>query len=490
MPDAPFDPSYMIETRGDGRLAPPSDTEQVRTLVTTAAEHGHLVVHLHGGLVPAKAGRAGAAAMAPRYREWGAAPVAFVWRTGPAEILCGNLGELMGEDFFEKVLKLALRFVVGRLKLPGGGKSGDGFAAVSDLDVNKALASRAAAAEPFGELDGTPDELDPHELGKVEQTAQADPGLRAAAERIVETDAASRGLVSYDGPRVETAMDPEILAEIGGGDAAGGGKGLLQMAAVGRHVGRVVFRVVKRFAQGRAHGVYCTSVEEICREFYVARTGGALWKLIKDEAEDTFHPGLGAPRGGRLFVDTLAAAFAAGRRPRITVVGHSAGSIFAAHLVRELAAVGIQVDDLVLLAAAARFSLFGEALGDAGALAPRRQHHIALSEECESGYWEVPVLYPRSLLYMVSGAAELGDDGKSLADEPLLGMQRFWDRPKLVLAGPPSAQVAWEALAAAKTRLLLGRRDDGSVHRHGGLTSPDEAEQVMVELGRILTAPA
>lgn len=490
MPDVPFDPSFMIETGGDGRLAPPTDPAQVRALIDAAVGHGHLLVHLHGGLVSARAGRAGAAALAPKYREWGAAPVAFVWHTGPAEILCGNLHEVMTEDFFEKVLKLALRFVVGRLKLPGGGKSGDGFATVSDLDVNKALASRAASAEPFGELDGTPDELDPHELGKVEQTAQADPGLRAAAERIVETDAASRGLVSYEGPRVETAMDPEVLAEIGGGDAAGGGRGLLQMAAVGRHVGRVVFRVVKRFAQGRAHGVYCTCVEEICRELYVAKTGGTLWKMIKDEAEDTFASTLGAPRGGRLFVDTLAAAFAAGKRPRITVVGHSAGSIFAAHLLRELAAVGIQVDDLILLAAAVRFSLFGQAMADVGVLAPKRQHHIALSEECEAGYWEVPVLYPRSLLYMVSGAAELGDKGVSLADEPLLGMQRFWDRPKLAQAGPPSAQVAWDALAAAKTRLLLGRRDDGSVHKHGGLTSPDEAPKVMVELQRILTAPA
>src|SRR5262249_34038391 len=45
---------------------------------------------------------------------------------------------------------------------------------------------------------------------------------------------------------------------------------------------------------------------------------------------------------------------------------------------------------------------------------------FALNDHLESGYWEAPPLYPRSLLYMVSGMFE------RVPDAPLLGMGRYF----------------------------------------------------------------
>lgn len=44
-----------------------------------------------------------------------------------------------------------------------------------------------------------------------------------------------------------------------------------------------------------------------------------------------------------------------------------------------------------------------------------------LKDELDRGYWEVPVIYPASLLYLVSGLFE--DES---GDTPLVGMQRFF----------------------------------------------------------------
>ena len=48
----------------------------------------------------------------------------------------------------------------------------------------------------------------------------------------------------------------------------------------------------------------------------------------------------------------------------------------------------------------------------------------SLSDEDERAYYEVPVLYPGSLLYIISGLLESEDDAKT-QDMPIVGMQRY-----------------------------------------------------------------
>ena len=83
------------------------------------------------------------------------------------------------------------------------------------------------------------------------------------------------------------------------------------------------------------------------------------------------------------------------------------------------------------MAPACDFALFASVLAPAAFFDNVRV--FALREALESGYWEVPAIYPRSLLYLVSGAFEVEAGPKQLGayDLPLLGMERYYTSPKI-----------------------------------------------------------
>lgn len=460
----------MIETAGDGVLAPPSTRAQVEALAQRAVACGHLVVHLHGGLVSSALGRISASTLAPTYAAAKAFPVAFVWNTHPIAIVLGNWREILNEAFFERILEIVVKWTVGRFKRTEGGKSTSGLENPPDDEVREELRTRANEHEPYAGVGGVTKELSRDDLNAFERAVSRDRRLVEVTAAIIGAEDGAKG--GGTGAPVATRMDPEVLQELGGEE---GSKGVLSIMALVKHAAAVLKRVISRFARGRDHGVYATCVEEIGREFYVAAVGTKLWTMIKQEAADTFGDG---ERGGRVFVDALAAATAKHGPPRITVVGHSAGSIYACHLVVELAKKGLHVDDLVLLAAAVQYEVFGERMTAAAILLGRppvhRFHLIALDDACERGYWEIPLLYPRSLLYLVSGAAE------SIPDEPLLGMERFWTS-KALAKGEDVRRI----LAGAKFHWLAPLAD-GKVYRHGGLFSPTDSPAVIEMLAQIL----
>jgi len=75
----------------------------------------------------------------------------------------------------------------------------------------------------------------------------------------------------------------------------------------------------------------------------------------------------------------------------------------------------------------------------------------SLTDDTEHGYYEVPVLYPGSLLYIISGLLESEDDGGS-GDMPLVGMQRY-ERTKYPFTQAEVTQV-WQFLKAAPAQLV------------------------------------
>jgi hypothetical protein len=116
----------------------------------------------------------------------------------------------------------------------------------------------------------------------------------------------------------------------------------------------------------------------------------------------------------------------------VHLVGHSAGAIFHAALLERLVEAGVQVASMALLAPALRVDEFEHDilrhLGANGAvrrfavfnLSDRRE----LDDVCAARGVDV---YHKSLLYLVSRALEKRAPGQSEA--PLLGMERFFDRP-------------------------------------------------------------
>ena len=89
--------------------------EMVNEIVVSAAASDRVVLHFHGGLVSEKRGRAVAADLLPVYRDAGAYPVFFVWRSGLLEVLRGKLRKTPARTPSRHFEKLVLKFVIGNV---------------------------------------------------------------------------------------------------------------------------------------------------------------------------------------------------------------------------------------------------------------------------------------------------------------------------------------------------------------------------------------
>jgi hypothetical protein len=74
--------------------------------------------------------------------------------------------------------------------------------------------------------------------------------------------------------------------------------------------------------------------------------------------------------------------------------------------------------DVVLVAAGVSFEKLGASID----LFNNRFRFFALKDEYEGGYWEIPPLYDKSLLYFVSALCERDRN----MDREMVGMQRYW----------------------------------------------------------------
>jgi hypothetical protein len=136
-----------------------------------------------------------------------------------------------------------------------------------------------------------------------------------------------------------------------------------------------------------------------------------------------------ADAGGTAFLQNLGIAWQRNPNLKVTLMGHSAGAIYLQRFVEAfddffVSQPARQVE-VVALAAALSFERMNEGLS----VLKRRASGVrmfGLSDKREGGYWEVPGIYNKSLLYIVSSLCESDPE----ADKPLVGMQRYWSRTR------------------------------------------------------------
>ena len=195
------------------------------------------------------------------------------------------------------------------------------------------------------------------------------------------------------------------------------------------------------------------------------------WDDMKTRAEAVSDHAAG---GARLLLDRLTPLR---NRIRLHLVGHSAGAVLQARLLRELAADGWTVETLNLLAPATtvqRFQNDVEPQLRAGTV--RRTLQLHLTDECENnenGTMRAALLYKRSLLYLISNAFE-GARGV-----PVLGMEKYFDRD-VATALPPNFTVRVAPTSAAS----------GAV-RHGDFDNDKKSRAAVIAhmLGQAVPAP-
>lgn len=402
-PKGTFKESGKLKTR-------PADIDAIFAHLEQAGSK-KLVVHFHGGLVPEAAGAATALKMAGVYSAAGAHPVTFIWETGLVETVSRNVTQIGETQLFQTLLKYLLRQLAKRLGVDVGGKGAVGE--VSDLDVQEQL----ARDEPFVDKEG---------MVRAKAKSLSEPELMPLQTEIeydLQYDMQKDNALAGAGPTSadeQNVLKPELRDNLD----LEGGKGF-SIAAVAVLLAKVAIQVIRRFMNGRDHGLYTTVVEEILRSLYLADFGAWTWGGMKNASAAMWLPNTGPldedSHPGSYFIQRLATYQKAHPDLIIDLVGHSAGSIAICNLFAALQRhkISLDVRNVIFLAPACLTRLMhSEIVTQPGRFKNFRV--FTMTDANEQKDQLVPRLYNRSLLYFISGVLE--DE----PDAPIAGMQRFW----------------------------------------------------------------
>jgi hypothetical protein len=422
----------------NGKMATDTPEVFVRAMAKQAASSASIVFHFHGGLVKEASGRETAERLFPVYEDAGAFPVFYLWESGLLETLRNNLAEIAQEQIFRLLWKRVAKVVLAKMAQDAGQRAAGVLPLVDARDTERAIEQsldRDVTGEDSVDLlaEAEPSPQLPNELSQSEQLA-LELELQQDAELQIEVTKISNGLrdpneIQQDLARSATGVrgSSRTLMDPGALDALidrpqPGDRGALSFLKVARAVVTIAVKVISRMVRKRDHGWHATIIEEILREFYVANVGGVIWELMKKDTADCFKADAKL-FGGTCFLDALANEIAVQQTaPRIVLVGHSTGAVFISEFIE--CAVGKLPANvtfgIIFLAAASRFEKTAKTIQDHQARI-RATRSFGMKDDVEKADRLVPVLYPHSLLYFVSGVVE-GDE-----DVPLVGMQRFYD---------------------------------------------------------------
>jgi hypothetical protein len=382
-----------------------------------------LVVHFHGGLVSRASAHASAQILLTNaYAPSKASPVFFIWNSDLWTTLTKNMDEIAQEPIFKRLVLRVVQLALGKLrKTADSGARGDELEFDPLIGIDKSLEGIEKYATQNEPANPARVELTDEEQKQIDKELQADKVLKdeslAIAANLTPPAPGSRGAALT--PR-KTLMAAQVQEEIAAEDKAPDARDLATIVTILRYGAKIVAAVVKRYVHKRDHGLYATAVEEVLRTLYFDDAAFTVWRTMKKDTADAFGEDTNV-FGGTAFIDELKKWWKPGRR--IVLVGHSTGAIYIGHLLAHVEELVLPADlrfDVVFLAPACTFDFMAEHL-------PAFQNRVAnfrmfaMTDQNERGYWEIPVLYRGSLLYLVSGICE--DE----VDKPILGMQRYHD---------------------------------------------------------------
>ncbi|MDH6219207.1 hypothetical protein [Streptomyces pseudovenezuelae] len=412
--------------------------------VIASLDRRRVVLHFAGGLLGHESAALALGGAAEAYDGAGACSVFLLQGGGLRQTLTRNLPRVLREAVFQIVLARVLWCVLGKaaersvLGARGGAQSGKlPIPTVNRVAVE--LSALQRGDEPYAT---TAPRVDVSSLTAAEErwlteSLSRDRQLRSLGHSVREDE----GLLM-------SSTRAEAAEHHGSGH---GSRAVLELATglLVRKVVNAVRAVIERFRAGTHHGLYPTVVEEILREFCLAHLGGAVWAGMKDEAVTAFRSGDGSSTGlGRHFLNGFIDTVSGPETREVTLVGHGSGvplmnAFLAALDARRGLAEGIlpadfRIRDVVAVAPMCTFPELASMLRCRNT-AFERFRMFALTDEAEQADHLVPVAYPRSLLYFVSGVLERDANGTS-AVLPLSGMAR-WYGPGQTAGGPEAEEV-------------------------------------------------
>jgi hypothetical protein len=179
----------------------------------------------------------------------------------------------------------------------------------------------------------------------------------------------------------------------------------------------------------------------------MANFGSAIWEEMKKETEDAFGPD-STKFGGTAVIEEVCQLVKSNPATRISLVGHSTGGVYIGNFLRHVdQALTAQGDtttkfDVILLAPANTYDFYtanyvATRVGGVRIFqmkdAVEQQDHLLTQDVGPGDPSILGNVYPRSLLYLVSGVCESfeaenmpGADALDGTDMPILGMDRFY----------------------------------------------------------------
>jgi len=358
-----------------------------------ASGTNHLAVFFHGGLVSRNVGKAEAELLIDGYRNVGAYPFFFIWNSDLLTALQGWLFPFAENPVVRRVVERHIEFfsrvLFDRLNLRDS--RGNLLRAIGNLQRDElpppltTLAALGRVVDSIWARRPSDVTLPPLEVARRD--------IRAFEEDVAK-DVAAFGSTLNDTTRFTAAL---------GSDIAG--------------------RLWERLRSGHDHGLYTSMIEEVAIAIGLDKVFAGLWGAMKDDIDQAFQSNA-AVYGGTAFLDGLRRVWDTGTR--LTLIGHSAGTVYINHTLNAMMEQKLPAEikaDIVFIAAALAFDKFATTM-DMKVFQHRVRNHrlFALTEESESGYWEVPGVYDKSLLYLLSALCESDPE----EDKALVGMQRYW----------------------------------------------------------------
>jgi hypothetical protein len=429
--------NYMQLSGGNFDTKSGSDAEGlVKTFSEIAARQPrNFVIHFHGGLVSRESGLASANELSSEYKNAGAESLFVVWETSASEVVGQQIQRIFDEPIFQSILVRTTEFVKGKFEKTLGPVGGRGISELprtlasevqDELDKGKRGEAMFADIETTDLSSGTTQAselaLTAQEAAYIESEINEDYDIKRHVRSIISAQEEQGSKDIGTTFRETTLMDPEVLAEnvptipTAADEKT---KSVLGVIALGKRVVTVVGAVIWRYANGRDHGSYLTIMEEVMRAFYVRAAGRFLWTQMKDAVDRAFESDPNC--GGTALVEQMGQLWRGGVHPCVTLVGHSAGAIYVGRMLKEFEKkmpADFRVN-VALIAPACTFDYLADSLCQAGTRVANLRI-FGMSNAVELQDHLVPLVYPASLLYFVSGVLE--DD----RDQPLVGMQRYY----------------------------------------------------------------
>ncbi len=418
---------YYLNVGPNGTFAPSGDPrfdsspQNVDSIIKElkVKNQKKIVLYFHGGLVNQYSGMDSATRITHLINSTTQFhPISFVWETGLLETITSNLTEIYKTELFKGLVKKVLKIGGKKLgiDLMSNG-SARGMGNIPDKEMDRQL----RMIEPFQNLTYSSQS---RSIISSQPDSQLLDELKEEVDADITLDYKFLNLIESEKETTEKAfLDLDKLSDTSEDNS----RGIISTVAIVKALVKVIFRVIKRHVNQRDHGFYPTIVEEILREIYVANVGSYIWKQMKDKAENMWK--LDAPdtsdlnkHVGSYFLHKLEEYNNEAEPLIIDVIGHSAGAIVISHLVDALQKhnSSIKIRNISLLAPACLCELFNtKVIQNKSRFSFLRIFTMSDSYEIKDKM--LSIVYPRSLLYFISGLLE--NEGKE-SDAFILGLQR------------------------------------------------------------------